>query len=147
MAAFEPWVSVIPKVHLYPCASSALDSEAIKLTSLLKLVQESGKHGVEEKQELNQHVMEISFPTLVPPNNWCSEPSFCKTTIRLDVIVLTCCFFTWPGRWNKGSQHGEFGWRSSKSLGMERMTPASWSVGNIQLSLREKTAGSNEQIS
>lgn len=49
MAIFEHWVEIILKDHMYPCASSALGSGANKLPSLLKLVQESGNHGVEEK--------------------------------------------------------------------------------------------------
>lgn len=50
IAIVEPWVAIIPEVHIYLCASSALDSGANKFPSLLKLVQKSGNHGVEEKQ-------------------------------------------------------------------------------------------------
>lgn len=45
IAIVEPWVAIIHEVHIYLCASSALDSGANKFPSLLKLVQKSGNHG------------------------------------------------------------------------------------------------------
>lgn len=50
MAAFALWIALIPKIHLYPCASSALDCGANQFLSLLKSVKVSRRHGVEERQ-------------------------------------------------------------------------------------------------
>lgn len=52
MAAFEPWIALIPKIHLYPYAPSALDCGANKFHSLLKSIKVSRRHGMEERQRI-----------------------------------------------------------------------------------------------
>ena len=55
MEALEPWIAVIPKIPLHPCACSVLDGGVNKFLSVLQLVQESREHGVKNKWRMSFH--------------------------------------------------------------------------------------------
>ena len=55
LEALEPWIAVIPKIPLHPCACSVLDGGVNKFLSVLQLVQESREHGVKNKWRMSFH--------------------------------------------------------------------------------------------
>lgn len=94
MAAFEPWIALIPKIHLYPCASSALDCGANKFHPLLKSVKVSRRHGVEERQRTGFHKRgDLMCPTEADFSLFCSSvvvttpPAFSSVKVHSSVLA------------------------------------------------------------